>query len=225
MAGAMVWTLIADVIPVSERTAVFNQVNAFMLILNVLINPISALLLKYDPWFAMFAGFAFLIAGTFSALLIPETLGLRLKADDGRRHDQQSIESGRIERDEDYDRQPLKHGIVKQIWFTIRNDMGHVWRFIFASKSIMVLIVSFAVFYPVRLAYSGILLQYMTKRFNWEWSTVRFLRVPPCFDLPNCQCRPPSSLQLELLPLLYVYSLCSLAHPHCYLERQARDLS
>lgn len=191
MAGAMVWTLIADVIPVSERTAVFNQVNAFMLILQVLVNPISALLLKYDPWFAMFTGFAFLVAGTFSALLIPETLGLRQKADDGRRHDQPPGESGRIERGEDYDRQPLKHGIRKQIWFTIKNDMSHVWRFIFASKSIMILIVSFGVFHPVRIANSTILLQYMTKRFDWEWSTVHFLRTPPCFDLANCQHRLP----------------------------------
>ena len=184
MAGAMVWTLIADVIPVTERTAVFNQVNAFMMILKVVINPISALLLRYDPWLAMWLGFAFLTTGTFSALLIPETLRLRQKADSDRRHDPSQDEPFSTESDESYESTGIKRNALKHLLFTVKNDMSHIWRFIFASKSIMILIVALSVFYPMRIAIEVILLQYMTKRFHWEWSKVS----PPPFKMPMPIC-------------------------------------
>ncbi|KAF4976669.1 hypothetical protein FZEAL_6694 [Fusarium zealandicum] len=167
MAGAMVWTIVADVVPVAERTGMFFRLAAAAMIINVIINPISAWLLQFDPWLSMWIGFGFLAAGTLSVLLIPETLRFRQKADMRRRG-----QTGDHHHEDDQDDE---RGILKQAWFTVKNDMQHVWRFIFASKSVMILILTVAIYYPIKLAYYSILLQYMTKRFNWEWSTATFI--------------------------------------------------
>ncbi|KAM0417336.1 hypothetical protein ACHAPT_012652 [Fusarium lateritium] len=171
MAGAMVWTMVADVVPAAERTGVFFRLFAASLLFNVMINPVSAWLLEYDPWLSLWIGLGFLAAGTLSVLLIPETLRFRRKADNRRRHG-----PGHEDDDELGNGVSLsKHSILKQAWFTVKNDMQHVWRFIFASKSIIMLILTVATYLPIKVAYSGILLQYMTKRFNWEWSTATYI--------------------------------------------------
>ncbi|KAK7433333.1 hypothetical protein QQZ08_000272 [Neonectria magnoliae] len=169
MASAMVWTIVADVVPVAERTSVFYQITAAVLMINILVNPISAWLLHFDPWIPMWLAFGFLIAGTCCTLMIPETLGLRRKADDRRRHGTNAHEP------DHEDTESLKHHILKQAWYTVKNDMGHVWRFIFASKSIMILILAISAHMPIRLAFASILLQYISKRFDWDWSTATYV--------------------------------------------------
>lgn len=181
MAGAMVWTIVADVVPVAERTSVFYQLTAVALMINVIVNPIAGWLLQFDPWIPMWLSFGFLVLGTLSTLLIPETLSLRRKADDRRRNGV-NHETGHPEENENGNG-TLKHRILQQAWFTIKNDMGHVWRFIFASKSVMILILALSAYSPIRLAFSNILLQYMTKRFNWEWSTVGTPAEVDCIPL------------------------------------------
>ncbi|KPM33923.1 hypothetical protein AK830_g12649 [Neonectria ditissima] len=169
MAAAMVWTIVADVVPVAERTSVFYQITAAVLVINVIANPISAWLLKFDPWIPMWLSFGFLIAGTGCTLLIPETLGLRRKADDRRQHLTNADDPSHEDPDS------LKHHVLKQAWFTVKNDMGHVWRFIFASKSIMLLLLAISAHMPIRLGFYSILLQYISKRFDWDWSTATYV--------------------------------------------------
>lgn len=184
MASAMVWTIVADVTTVASRTVTFNRLAAAGMIFQVMVNPISAWLLRFDPWISMWIGFAFLVAGTFSVLMIPETLRLRQKADDRHRAEHPDAE-GYTPGASVHDGHEFpfgKQSVLKQAWFTVKNDMKHVWRFIFASKSVMMLMLACATFYPVRMAYIGILLQYMTKRFGWTWSTVR-LFILACPDL------------------------------------------
>ncbi|KAF7546054.1 hypothetical protein G7Z17_g8707 [Cylindrodendrum hubeiense] len=173
MVGAMVWTIVADVVPVVDRTSVFYQIMAVVLMINVVVNPISAWFIQFDPWIPMWLSFGFAVVGTGCSLFIPETLTLRRKADD-RRRNSVTHESGHPEHTGDGNNK-FKHHVLQQAWFTVKNDMGHVWRFIFASKSIMLLIVALSAFLPIRLAFSNILLQYMTKRFNWEWSTATYI--------------------------------------------------
>ncbi|CAF3555569.1 unnamed protein product [Fusarium graminearum] len=79
----------------------------------------------------MWIGFGFMVFGTLCILLIPETMHLRRK-DDDERHDENEQADGE------------RKGVLKQAWFSIKNDMQHVWRFIFASKSIMMLMFSVA---------------------------------------------------------------------------------
>ncbi|KAJ4263465.1 hypothetical protein NW762_006284 [Fusarium torreyae] len=169
MAVAMVYTIVADVVPVSERTDMYFRLVAIVLIFNVIFNPISAWLLQFDPWVSMWIGFAIMGIGTLSILLIPETMHLRRK--DDKRHQEEH------ENDEAQDQEfsLSKHAILRQAWFSIQNDMQHVWRFIFASKSIMLLMLAMALLYPVRIAMAGVLLQYMAKRFDWSWSKATYV--------------------------------------------------
>lgn len=186
MAAAMVWTIVADVVPVAERTSTFFQLTAISLSINVVVNPFSALLLRYDPWIAMWLSLGCDIVGMVSIALIPETLTLRRKADERRRHEHAEAQGG--EDGEHYEPihndvgwrsfksfKSVKELVLKQVWFTVKNDMKHVWRFIFASKDIVLLILAASSVLPIRLIVGNILLQYMTKRFDWEWSTATFV--------------------------------------------------
>ncbi|ODA83166.1 hypothetical protein RJ55_01677 [Drechmeria coniospora] len=159
MAVAMLWTILADTLPVAERTAVFYQLYAMTLLLGVVVNPIAAMLLNVDPWIAMWLGFGGLILGTLATLLVPETVQIRQKADGSRRRS--SVGDCAV---------PAKSRI-RQAWFAAKNDMSHIWRFIFASKNVMILMAAYTLFSPVKLNISYNLLQYMTKRFGLTWST------------------------------------------------------
>ncbi|SCO78811.1 uncharacterized protein FRV6_03024 [Fusarium oxysporum] len=167
MAVAMVYTIVADVVPVSKRTDMFFRLVALVLIFNVIFNPISAWLLQFDPWLSMWIGFGFMVFGTMCILLIPETMHLRRK--DDKRHNEEH------ENEQIHGVSLSKHNVLKQAWFSIQNDMQHVWRFIFASKSIMMLMLAIAFFFPVRIVLTGVLLQYMSKRFDWSWSKATYI--------------------------------------------------
>ncbi|KAG8406750.1 hypothetical protein J3458_021081 [Metarhizium acridum] len=166
MAAAMVWTLLADAIPVAKRTSVFYLLYAMILILGVVVNPIAALLLKINPWIALWLGFAMLMVGVFASLLVPETLALRQQAD--RERPRGASVDGAMHLSNYPRKSWFQHAV-----FSMKNGMGHIWRFIFASKSVMILIFAYAINFPIKLNQTFNLLQYMTRRFNWEWSTVR----------------------------------------------------
>lgn len=63
--------------------------------------------------------------------------------------------------------------MAQRAWFSAKNDVSHVWRFIFTSKTVLLLLLAYGPFYLIKLTFNLDILQYMTRRFNWEWSTVR----------------------------------------------------
>lgn len=176
MVVAMIWTIIADVVPVAERTGVFYNIFAMNLLLSVIVNPIAAWLLSIDPWLAMWIGYAALVVGVLSSALIPETLKFRQAADIKRRGG--DVSAPAAQDDEPQSRKiPAVGDLARRAWFSVKNDVSHVWHFIFTSKSVVLLLLAYGPFYLIKLALNMIILQYMTRRFNWEWSTVR-MRYP-----------------------------------------------
>ncbi|KAL7784356.1 COP9 signalosome complex subunit 2 [Trichoderma ceciliae] len=178
MAAAMIWTIVADVVPVAERTSVFYQIYAMNLIISVAINPLTAWLLSLDPWLAMWVGYGVLAIGVLSSALIPETLKLRQAADSKRRgqaaspsaQDESQLASRKL-------KLPGAKELANRAWFSVKNDVSHVWRFIFASKSVVLLLFAYGPFYLIKLAFVLDILQYMTSRFNWEWSTATYVNT------------------------------------------------
>ncbi|KAK2601809.1 hypothetical protein QQS21_004592 [Conoideocrella luteorostrata] len=168
MAAAMIWTLISDAIPVDKRTSVFYLLYATILILAVVINPISAFLLTINAWIPLWLGFGVLVTGILSSLLVPETLSFRQKADS------QRPQRAGLGGPTNMPTTPPKTWIQRAM-FTAKNDMSHIWRFIFASKSVMTLILAYTLSYGVKLNTIANLLQYMTKRFDWKWSTATYI--------------------------------------------------
>lgn len=167
MALAMLFTVLADVIPIEERTGVFYQLMAFILMLSVIFTPLTALLLNVDPWLPLWIGFGCLVLATLLSLLMPETLNLTHQADIQRRRqqaDRERLNGGPAE--------SIKRSVLQQTWFTAKGDMAHIWRFIFGSKSIVLLMAAYGIFTSVKATLAVEVLQYMTKRFNWSWSKV-----------------------------------------------------
>lgn len=178
MVVAMLWTIVADVVPVAERTSVFYRIYAMNLLISVAINPVAGWLLSIDPWLATWVGCGVLAVGILSSALIPETLKLRQEADKKRRGDQGTSSAPIVGEPEE---QPMKMLGVKELarraWFSTKDDVSHVWRFIFASKTVVLLLLAYGPFYLIRLAFVLDILQYMTRRFNWEWSTATYVNT------------------------------------------------
>ncbi|KAF4587170.1 MFS transporter [Ophiocordyceps camponoti-floridani] len=166
MAAAMIWTIVTDITPISDRTTVFYQLQACYLLFAVLVNPLSAFLLSIDPWIGMWLGFGALIVSVASACLIPETLRLRQRNDET-----EHVSSARD------GETPMTS---KAAWFVevgeaVRRDVGHVWHFVFASRSIVTIILAYGLYIPAKLGVRLNILQYMTRRFGWEWSTATYI--------------------------------------------------
>ncbi|KAM3502267.1 hypothetical protein MY10362_004974 [Beauveria mimosiformis] len=170
LAGAMCYTLFSDVTPAAERTMVFYQVNAVLRIVGVAATPLAAFLLGVNPWMALWIGIGLLVVGTACTLLLPETLDLRRAADQRRASHDVCAESGP---------QPLTKvsakSAIQRALASARNDFSHIWRFLLTSQGVMLLMVCNALAFPSKLALEGDLLQYMTKRFHWSWSTATYV--------------------------------------------------
>jgi hypothetical protein len=173
----MIYTIFSDAVPVAQRTIIFYQVHAVLQIVTVAATPLAATLLGIDPWLAVWIAYGLWIFGTTCILFVPETLTLRQKAEDRMRSSAASGAQG----DQAASERPVKkltfQSMVQQAMFSIRDDMSHIWRFLLGSKGIMLLIISNGFYFPVRTAFNVDLLQYITKRFNWTWSTVSQRRV------------------------------------------------
>lgn len=177
MATAMVWTILCDSIPAAERTKAFYRVSALGIILSAILNPIAAWLMGIDPWLPMWIGILCMLLGTFAALFIPETLRLR-KAADASHHRRSSSASERLlPREEPASEAYLgpPKALVKELLLGAKQNFQHIWRFIFASKSVALLVAALGAAYPIRLAVEGFMLQYTTKRFDWSWSKATYV--------------------------------------------------
>ncbi|KAH8180233.1 major facilitator superfamily protein [Sarocladium implicatum] len=153
MAAAMVWTILCDTVPALERTTAFYHISALGIILSAILNPISAWLMSFDPWMPMWIGITCMALGTFAALLVPETLRLRKEADAAKRRD--SSAAARLlpsEEQQSSDRPLPPKAYVSELLHGAKENTKHIWHFILASKSVMLLIGAIGVSYPIRLA-------------------------------------------------------------------------
>ncbi|KAM0263939.1 hypothetical protein ACHAQJ_000974 [Trichoderma viride] len=176
MVVAMIWTIIADVVPVAERTSVIYKISAMNLVLSVAVNPLAAWLLSKDAWMTMWIGNGVLTIGLLSSALIPETLKFR-QAIDNKRRGQDATSAAQDESQSSSRKIPGAKYLARRAWFSAKNDVSHVWRFIFASKTVVLLLLAYGPFYLIKLAFALDILQYMTGRFKWEWSTATYINT------------------------------------------------
>ena len=168
---AIMYTAIADIYPLAERTSVFYQFTGFFLCLHIIMTPVGAALLAVDAWLPIWLGLGSIALGACIAFFWPETLQFRKEADAKKRAERRTA-SSHAESGEVAAAEPPK-GLLARAWFGIRDDVGHVWHFIFASETIMLLLMGYAFWVPYRFNLIRNILQYMTERFGWAWSTVR----------------------------------------------------
>jgi hypothetical protein len=113
--------------------------------------------------------------GAFSALLVRETLRLRKEADVVNRGQPSAIHESLLPSEESQltARTVPRKAYAQELLLGAKENVRHIWRFILASKGVMLLVVAMGSYYPVKLAFETFMLQYTTKRFNWTWSTAR----------------------------------------------------
>ncbi|OLN96521.1 hypothetical protein CCHL11_00775 [Colletotrichum chlorophyti] len=168
MVQAMTWTMISDVVPISNLTAVYYRVGAIALAGELIVAPLSATLLTKNPWLPIGLGTALLVIGTCMPPFIPETLELRRAADrqiEGRLHRPEAEDDGRKD----------KRTLKEQIIFAVKNDMGHVYNFLLTSKRVIGLILGFNLTVIVKYVKVDIMTQYVHNLFGWSWAKATLL--------------------------------------------------
>lgn len=170
MAAAMLWTIIADATPAAERTRNFYLLHASILGLSVLVKPVAAFLMNFDPWINMWLSFLSVIVATFFTLLIPETIAFRQEADTKRLVDEACEDSTLDAADETTD--SSKRNIYESAWNTVKESVINIWNFILGSRAVLVLLICQVISYIIDATFSTYLLQYITGRFDWSWSDV-----------------------------------------------------
>ncbi|KAH7316840.1 major facilitator superfamily domain-containing protein [Stachybotrys elegans] len=166
MVVAMLYTIVSDVTAPEDRAKNFFVIEAISLILHVAINPITALLIHVNPWVPMWLGFILLLLGELATLLVPETLHLAQAA-----AETQGGVSAAATDDADDEDAMAKGGP----WKKVREESARVWHFIIRSKHVSVLILAYSLVECCNNGFLNNLLQYMAKRYNWDWSTATFM--------------------------------------------------
>ncbi|KAK5988259.1 Efflux pump ustT-like protein [Cladobotryum mycophilum] len=169
IANAIIYTLVTDVTPASERSTIFSRILALVILPGIVMNPICAFLMDFSPWIPMWIAFAADVIAFVAALFIPETMQLRQQTA------KKDVEASFSESYEPDTKPGNNQGLWQQARSSIQNDVSHLWQFVFGSKTIMLFVTVFSVCAAYKLALLGYMLQYMTKRFNMEWSTATYL--------------------------------------------------
>ncbi|KAK3330670.1 major facilitator superfamily domain-containing protein [Apodospora peruviana] len=173
VATAMLYTILADVVPVEDRSTVFFQVSATFLASQTMSAPLSGYLMLYGDWLPLLVGLALLIIGNILIFLLPETVHLHRKQKQGRRglarqEDDDSTESELAEVEDP------KVSLFHEIREKARGGLAEVGQFILGNKNIVFLMLSMVFVVLGRLA-QEFLLQYATKRYHWSWSEASFM--------------------------------------------------
>lgn len=160
---AMVWTILTDVVPPEDRTLLFYQLHAMMLVLSAAVRPVAAWLMDIDPWLPMWMGLISLILSMFSTLLIPETRRFHQEKADGE-------QPGSGQRSELGSK--LKQDAMAFSWATAKKELLRIWDFILTSRNLMLLTLAYALCTQIYMGFEMTVLQYATVRLDWSWSKV-----------------------------------------------------
>jgi MFS family permease len=178
MVTAMIWTMLADVTPAAERAGVYYMIMAVVLVLTATLYPLAGWLMTFSPWVPLWGGFVTLWIGVASSFFLPETGTLRAKADEREQQQQQQQHS------EDADAHPATEaatiskasgGLITRAWRVLKRDAVQIWRFIITSRQIMLLCLLNSIHNPFSVSMVVYGLQYMTARFEWDWSTATYV--------------------------------------------------
>lgn len=170
--SAMVWTMLSDVVPVANRASVFYQLSAIMLIFSAVLFPLSAWLMRISPWLPVLLGVAFLWTAVFMVLFMPETKNYQSVASKFQAMQEPDTDSDEWQPESTA---PSKEdfGVFRKVLRAVKTDAHRVWKFVFGSPGIMLLVLAESVITPLGLVAVTYGLQYATSRFNWDWSHVR----------------------------------------------------
>ncbi|KAH6628217.1 major facilitator superfamily domain-containing protein [Chaetomium tenue] len=150
---AMLYTMVADVVPAHERTTVFFQLNAISLGSQMIASPLGGAMLIWDAWAPLLVALAIWVVTNLMVLAFPETV---------RVHDRKMPQG---EDHGDHDDLPR----MTKLWRKAREGVAEVWDFVLGNKSVSFLMLSLVFTFLGRYV-GDLLLQYSTDRYGWSWS-------------------------------------------------------
>lgn len=152
--------------PAEARTNLFYKLHAMMLIMSAAMRPVAGWLMSKDPWLPMWIGLIALALSTISALLVPETLQYSQTSEkilgDGVKPDTQ---------------RPTAAVLLSRLIRLVRVEALRTWHFIFSSKKVMLLVMTYGLSSTIFMAFEMQMLQYMTVRYEWDWSTATYYSI------------------------------------------------
>ncbi|KAH6854815.1 major facilitator superfamily domain-containing protein [Chaetomium sp. MPI-CAGE-AT-0009] len=150
---AMIYTMLADVVPSEERTTIFFQLNAVFLGSQMIAGPLGGAMLIWDAWTPLLVALALLVLTNLMTLAFPETAHV---------HDRKRPQEEEYGDGDDVSR-------MTKLWRKASEGVAGVWDFVLGNKSMAFLM--FSLVFTLLGRYVGeLLLQYSTDRYGWSWS-------------------------------------------------------
>ncbi|KAK1564011.1 major facilitator superfamily domain-containing protein [Colletotrichum navitas] len=153
--NAMVFTIAGDVVSAEHRSTILSYLAAAVVGGELIASPLVYFLMKIDAWLPIYTGLGCLVLGTVVSLMLPETLS----------------REPRYRPTETTQSLPWHHPIRSELEKLGKALLWMLWR----SSRVLLLLFTFLLTTLGRFA-QEILLQYVTKRYGWSWSQVRYFR-------------------------------------------------
>ncbi|OJZ79635.1 hypothetical protein ASPFODRAFT_148805 [Aspergillus luchuensis CBS 106.47] len=156
----MLFLIASDVTSEAHRSTSFFYLSAIPLIGQLLAAPLTYAAMAKGNWFSVLLGFGGLVVSTLAILVTPETHSMRHSdsCDDYR----SSV---------DYTSPPLG---VRALVVSVSRQAAVSVRTVFWSNKLSLLLMNF-LFTSISESIPPILMQYVTKRFQWTWAEAALL--------------------------------------------------
>jgi hypothetical protein len=168
---SLAFVIVSDVTAETHRSTVFFRVESVTLIARAAASTLSSLLMAHDLWLPMFLGLALIYLGSCLALLLPSTQHVATwpvdeagepGPNEATRADSEAEEaSSLLHPAHKKNQEPM----VKAIWHAVSQD-----------KRVMLLML-LAVLGQLSSRTTGLLLQYVAKRFEWTFARANMILV------------------------------------------------
>lgn len=166
--SALIFVIVADVVPEAERSKVFLQIGGVNLISSVCMPLLAAWLMEWTPWIPATAGTVLMALGVIVALFMPETLGYNKPPSETATAEATNPAPSSDNDDDDNNNNTHNHIT------TLRNAISFLW----LDWRVPALVLTFLIHLAVA-DISSLLLQYVSTRYNLtfaEATTILTLR-------------------------------------------------
>lgn len=168
--SALIFVIVADVVPEAERSKVFLQIGGVNLISSVCMPLLAAWLMEWTPWIPATAGTVLMALGVIVALFMPETLGYNEPPSEPATAEATNPAPSSDNDDDNNNSNNNTHNHIT----TLRNAISFLW----LDWRVPALVLTFLIHLAVADV-SSLLLQYVSTRYNLtfaEATTILTLR-------------------------------------------------
>ncbi|KAJ5245554.1 hypothetical protein N7489_005650 [Penicillium chrysogenum] len=163
---AIALVIVADVFSEDERATALFRLQSCVQIAEILATPLSAYLMTFGPMFPFILSICIIIVGSIPSFFLPETLR-------NAKGKQVSLETPEQDSGSEQSQPPKKQAVLQELSRQIR-EFAQSTRFIWADSNICLMV--FVMFVTVMSRQcTNLLLQYVSKKFNWSISRASLL--------------------------------------------------